>query len=51
MDEIKGVTDKVLKLHGVAPGKNGKGVSIEIYENPNRFNSQMTRNEKLEKAK
>ena len=51
MDEIKGVTDKVLKLHGVAPGKNRKGVSIEIYENPNRFNSQMTRNEKLEKAK
>ena len=48
---MKGFTDEVLKLHGLAPGKKGEGVTRVIYENPNGFNSQMTRNEKLEKYK
>ena len=51
MEEIKGVTDEVLKLHGIAPGKKGEGVTRAIYENPNGFNSQINRNEKLEKSK
>ena len=48
---MKGFTDEVLKLHGLAPGKKGEGVTRVIYKNPNGFNSQMTRNEKLEKDK
>ena len=50
-EEIKGVTDELLKVHGVAPRKKGEGVTIVIYKNPNGFNSQITHNEKLEKAK
>ena len=51
MEEIKGVTDEVLKVNGISPGKKGEGMTRVIYENPNGFNSQITRNEKLEKAK
>ena len=51
MEEIKGVTDEVLKVHGIAPGEKGQGVTRVINENPNGFNSQTTRNEKLENAK
>ena len=39
MEEIKGVTDEVLKVHGIAPGKKGEGATTVIYENPNGFNS------------
>ena len=35
MEGIKRVTDEVLKVHGVAPGKKGLGVSRVIYETPN----------------
>ena len=38
MEEIKGVTDEVLKVHGIKPGKKGEGVTIVIYENLNGFN-------------
>ena len=51
MEEIMGVTDEVLEVHGIAPGKKGEGVTRVIYENPNGFNSQINCNEKLEKAK
>ena len=51
MEEIKGVTDEVLKVHVVAPGKKWEGVTRVIYENPNGFNSRITRNEKLKKGK
>ena len=51
MEEIKGVTDEVLKVHGIAPMKKGQGGIRVIYENPNGFNSRITRNEKLENAK
>ena len=44
MEEIKGVTDEVLKVHGIAPRKKGEGVTRVIYENPNGFNSRITRN-------
>ena len=44
MEEIKGVTDELLKLRGVAPGKKGEGFARVIYENPNGFNSRITRN-------
>ena len=51
MEEIKGVTDKVLKVHGIAPVKKVEGVTKVLYENPNLFNSRINRNEKLEMAK
>ena len=51
MEEIKGVKNEVLKVYGITPGKKGEVVTIVIYENPNRFNSQITCNEKLGKAK
>ena len=38
-------------MHGIAPGKKGEDATRVIYENPNGFNSRITRNEKLEKAK
>ena len=51
MKEINGVSDVVLKVHGVSPRKKGEGVTRVIHKNPNGFNSQINRNEKLEKAK
>ena len=51
MEEIKGVKDEVLKVHGIAPVKKGDGATTVIYENPNGFNLRITRNEKLENAK
>ena len=38
-------------MHGVAPKKEGWGVTRVIYKNPTGFNSRMNRNEKMEKAK
>ena len=51
MGEIEGFTDEVLKVHGIATGKKWEGVTRVIDEKPNGFNSWITRNEKLEKAK
>ena len=50
MEEIKGVADEVLKVHGIAPGNKGEGVTRGIYENPNGFNLKITRNEKTRKG-
>ena len=47
MEDIKGVTDEVLNVHGIKPGKKEEGVTRVIYENPNRLNSRINRNEKL----
>ena len=49
--EISGVSDEVLTIHGVGPGKNSDGVTRLIYKNPNGFNSRISNNEKLEKTK
>ena len=51
MEEIRGVTDEILRMHGISTGKKGEVVTRVIYENPNGFNSRITCNEKLEKAK
>ena len=37
--EINGVSNKLLELHGISPGKKPDGVTGLIYENPNEFNS------------
>ena len=39
MEKNKGVIDELLKMHGIASGKKGEGVTRVIYENPNEFNS------------
>ena len=38
-------------MHGIVLGKKGESVTRVIYEKTNGFNSQINRNEKLEKAK
>ena len=38
-------------MHGISPGKKGESFTRVIYENPNGFNSRISRNENLEKAK
>jgi len=48
--EINGVSNELLEVHGVSPGKKPDGVTRLIYENPNGFNSRIGGNEKLEKA-
>lgn len=49
--EASGVSDEVLRVHGVAPGSKLEGIVRLIYENLNGLNSRMSENEKLDKAK
>ena len=49
--EIEVVSDEVLIVHGIAPGKKPEGVTRLVYENANGFNSRISNNEKLDKAK
>ena len=51
LQEIKGVADKLLRVHGIAPGKKVEGTTRLIMENPNGFNTTIAGNKKLEKAK
>ena len=50
-EEIRGVDDELLTVHGVAPGPKPEGVTRMIYENADGFNTRISNNEKLEKAK
>ena len=43
--------EKLLRVHGIAPGKKLDGVTRIIYENANSFNTRISGNEKEEKAK
>lgn len=49
--DLQGVSDEVLKVHGVAPGKKPDGVTRLIYENVNGLKCSWTNNEKVEKAR
>ena len=49
--EIQGITGDLLNVHGIAPGAKPEGVTRLIYENPDGFNTRISGNEKLEKAK
>ena len=51
IEEISGVADKILEVHGVASGKKAEGVSRLIYENVDELNNRIPNNDKLEKAK
>ncbi len=46
-----GISEEVLKVHGVAPATNGEGIIRLIYENANGFNNRLSNNKKIEKVK
>ncbi len=46
-----GISDEILKVHGVAPATKGEGIIHLIYENANRFSNRLSGNEKIKKAK
>jgi hypothetical protein len=49
--KIRGVSEYLLEVHGLPPGRKGKGVTRLIYENLNGLQPTMLKqNEKLEKA-
>ena len=50
-EEIQGVSDDLLTIHGMAPGPKPEEVTRLIYENPDGFNTRINGNEKLDKAK
>ena len=49
--EIQGISNDLLNVHGIAPGAKPEGVTRLIYENPDGFNTRISGNGKLEKAK
>ena len=49
--EIQEVTDKLLIVHGMAPGPKPEGVMRMVYENLDELNMMISGNEKLEKEK
>ena len=51
MEEMAGIFDEVLEVHGVAPGRKAEGVTRVLYENCDGMNNNIGGNDKLEKAK
>jgi hypothetical protein len=50
--EIRGVSEYLLEVHGLPPGRKGHGVTRLIYENLNGLQSTMSKqNGKLEKVR
>jgi hypothetical protein len=50
--EIRKVSDYLLEVHGVSPGRKGEGVTWLIYKNLNGLQPTLSsKNEKLEKAR
>ena len=41
MEETAGISDKVLEVHGVAPGQKTEGVTKVLYENCDGINSSI----------
>ena len=50
-EAVSGISDDLLNVHGIAPWPKPEGVTRLIYENPDGFNTRISGNEKLEKAK
>ena len=44
-------SEELIRVHVIAPGKKPEGVTRIIYENTNSFNTRISGNEKVEKAK
>ena len=51
MEEITGISDEILEVRGIAPGRKAEGVSRLIYENIDGLNNKIGGNKKLDKAK
>jgi hypothetical protein len=49
--EELGISEEVLKVHGVAPATKGEGIIHLIYEIANGFSNRLSDNEKIDKAK
>ena len=49
--DIRGVSEEVLQVHGVLPGRKEEGITWLMYESTNGFSNRMGGNEKLGKAK
>jgi hypothetical protein len=47
--EIRGVSEYLLKVHGLPPGWKGDGLARVIYENFNGLQSMLSKSEKLDK--
>ena len=45
------ISEELLRVHGIAPGKKPEGITRIIYENVNGLNTRISGNEKVEKAK
>ena len=50
-EELRGIDDYLLEVHGRAPGRKGEGVTRLLYENRNGLNNRLCGNEKLDKAR
>ena len=51
MVEMAGLSEEILEVHGITPGKKPEGVTRLIYENLNGLKNRIEGNEKLDKAK
>ena len=48
---IRGVSEEILQVHGVLPGRKEEGITRLLYENANGLSNRMCGNQKLSKAK
>ena len=51
MEGTVDISEELLRVHVIAPGKKPDEVTRIIYENANSFNTRISGNEKMEKAK
>jgi len=49
--DIRGVSEEVLQVHGVLPGRKEDGITRVLYENANGIYNRLGGNDKLDKAK
>jgi hypothetical protein len=49
--ELRGITDEVLEMHGSRPGRKPDGVVRLIYENANGIDGRFNNNKKVEKVR
>ena len=50
-EQIAGIADELLEVHGVAPNKKAEGVTRLLYENVDGIRNRICNNDKLDKAK
>ena len=50
-EEVAGIAEELLEVHGVAPNKKAEGVTRLMYENVDGMLNRISNNDKLDKAK